>query len=205
MNVAVVTDEEIPTFDKEGVYDSDISPLMKEIVKACKEHGIHMVCDFYIGNTEDKPELHCTTYMEPDTNVSTNTENAAKLLRAMVTKEDRDNTPLLAALHATVLDASIKANSPSEMEEYTKYDVGDWVIETSFAVFNRPQLDIFGKVLEIEESKIDPHLKRVLIRKINGHTTWWDNARFLKVPSTKVIDQYFEYDTDDESDIEGDE
>lgn len=59
--------------NKEQIYDSEISPLMKQIIGLCKEHGIAMVASFDIGhdgegpNGEDCSRLTCNTLL-PDEN-----------------------------------------------------------------------------------------------------------------------------------------
>lgn len=51
---------------KEEVYDESISPLMKQILAVCKEHGIAMVCDFELDDLggDDGP-LFCTSVLVP--------------------------------------------------------------------------------------------------------------------------------------------
>lgn len=49
---------------KEDIYDEEISPLMKQIIKLCRKHGIAMVVSFAIP-TEEDPGLRCTTSL-PD-------------------------------------------------------------------------------------------------------------------------------------------
>ena len=51
--------------NQEEIYDSKISPLMKQIIEVCKEHKIPMVASFDCPN--DEPEigasLRCTTIL----------------------------------------------------------------------------------------------------------------------------------------------
>ena len=137
-------------FDKEQIYDEQISPLMKQIISICKENHIHMLCDFFIGNTEDKPDFHATSYLESSENNSVNTENAAKLIRMMITKEDRDNKVLIGALLHAVSYAHIDMDDPDiRFKKYVNFDVGDWVIETTSQMGRPPMIATFGKVLEI--------------------------------------------------------
>jgi hypothetical protein len=54
------------TFDsrgpKERAYDDLISPLMSQIIQACKDNGINVVAGFELDFTEDKQDhLFCTT------------------------------------------------------------------------------------------------------------------------------------------------
>lgn len=57
--------------NKEQIYDTQISPLMREIIKICKEHGIAMLMDFAIGHDGEGPDgqdctdLRCSTLI-PD-------------------------------------------------------------------------------------------------------------------------------------------
>lgn len=48
-------------WDKESVYDEQISPLMTQIIALCKEHEIPMVMQFQIADREDEGPLFCTT------------------------------------------------------------------------------------------------------------------------------------------------
>ena len=58
---------------KETIYDDQISPLMKQIIEICKEHGIAMMASFDIAhdgegpNGEDCSNLVCNTLL-PDEN-----------------------------------------------------------------------------------------------------------------------------------------
>ena len=45
---------------KEEIYDSQINPLMAQIIEICREHRIAHVCTFSIPN-DDYPGLCCTT------------------------------------------------------------------------------------------------------------------------------------------------
>lgn len=59
--------------NKEQIYDSKISPLMKQIIEVCREHGIAMMADFAIPhdgkgpNGEDCSSLRCTTLLPDET------------------------------------------------------------------------------------------------------------------------------------------
>jgi hypothetical protein len=59
-------------YDKEAVYDEKIAPLMKEIIKVCKEEGIPMLADFYLASPDMTPEehddMHCITYIPTEDN-----------------------------------------------------------------------------------------------------------------------------------------
>lgn len=45
---------------KEQIYDEQISPLMTQIIKVCKEHKIPIVASFFTPGDDD-PELAVTT------------------------------------------------------------------------------------------------------------------------------------------------
>lgn len=57
--------------NKEQIYDEKISPLMKQIIAICKEHGIAMLMDFAVGhdgegpNGQDCTDLRCSSLL-PD-------------------------------------------------------------------------------------------------------------------------------------------
>jgi len=48
-------------FDKEDIYDNEISPLMGEIIAICKENNIPMVASFAYENCEENGVGCCTT------------------------------------------------------------------------------------------------------------------------------------------------
>ncbi len=50
--------------NKEQIYDTDIYPLMKQILDICEEHGIAMVASFHIP-TKGEKDLCCTSHL-PD-------------------------------------------------------------------------------------------------------------------------------------------
>ncbi len=54
------------TMDKEQIYDTQISPLMTQIIAVCNEAGIAMVCSFAIP-TEADADLYCTTALPDET------------------------------------------------------------------------------------------------------------------------------------------
>lgn len=55
--------------NKEDIYDSQISPLMRQIIAITREHGIAMIASFDIAhdgegpNGEDCSSLTCTTHL----------------------------------------------------------------------------------------------------------------------------------------------
>lgn len=45
---------------KETVYDTQIAPLMSQIIAVCQEHDIAMLADFDLSSDDD-PGLRCST------------------------------------------------------------------------------------------------------------------------------------------------
>ena len=52
--------------DKEQVYDTEINPLMAQIIAICKRAGISMFATFAIP-TESNPDLCCSTRLSDET------------------------------------------------------------------------------------------------------------------------------------------
>lgn len=53
---------------KEEVYDKEISPLMQEIIRICKENKINMAATFSLDfNAEEDSPLYCDTVLKVDT------------------------------------------------------------------------------------------------------------------------------------------
>jgi hypothetical protein len=48
-------------FDLEEVYDSEISPLMGQIIEICKRHGMQMTASFFFSLDDEGEERFCTT------------------------------------------------------------------------------------------------------------------------------------------------
>jgi len=68
-------------YDKEEIYDEKIAPLMKEVIKVCKEEGINFLAHFYLAEeTEEENHLHCTTYI-PGEKEHDKLKDALKLVR----------------------------------------------------------------------------------------------------------------------------
>lgn len=65
------------TRNKEEVYDSEIFPLMSQILEVCKTHKIAMVASFQIP-TEADPNLRCTSALVADDYHPHNDLTAAK-------------------------------------------------------------------------------------------------------------------------------
>ena len=52
---------------KEAIYDAEISPLMAQIIKLCKEHKINMAATFSLGMDPEAGEtLFCTSILPAD-------------------------------------------------------------------------------------------------------------------------------------------
>jgi hypothetical protein len=98
--------------NKEEIYDSQISPLMRQIIAITREHGIAMIASFDIAhdgegpNGEDCSALLCTTYL-PDGDNETNQHfsQAASLLQRrgrapgmMITTTHGDGSKTLTAV-----------------------------------------------------------------------------------------------------------
>lgn len=98
--------------NKEQVYDTQISPLMRQIIKICQEHGIAMLMDFAIGHDGEGPDgqdctdLRCSTLL-PDENGESALmhQEALALIRRrgrpapmMITTEHGDGTKTLTAV-----------------------------------------------------------------------------------------------------------
>jgi len=54
-------------YDKESIYDEQISPLMTQIIEICKKEDIPMAFQFYLkeADGENKEPLYCTTFLVP--------------------------------------------------------------------------------------------------------------------------------------------
>jgi hypothetical protein len=53
-------------WDKEDVYDAQISPLMKQIIAICQEHHMPIVFSVQYANDEGKGPALCTTTLTPE-------------------------------------------------------------------------------------------------------------------------------------------
>lgn len=60
-------------YDKEQIYDDQISPLTQQIIQICKDNGIDMISSFYLKEqTEVDPKLFCTTRLPFEQNETLN-------------------------------------------------------------------------------------------------------------------------------------
>jgi hypothetical protein len=53
-------------YDKEEIYDKEITPLVKQIIDICKKNDIQMAMQFYLQDAEANPDgkpLYCTTFI----------------------------------------------------------------------------------------------------------------------------------------------
>ena len=51
-------------YNKEEIYDNQISPLISEVLKICKENNIQMAMQFYLQDKESNPDgepMYCTS------------------------------------------------------------------------------------------------------------------------------------------------
>jgi hypothetical protein len=59
-------------YDKESVYDEKIAPLLKQVIKVCKDEEIPFVMDFYLKSPDMTPEGHndlqCISFSKPKDN-----------------------------------------------------------------------------------------------------------------------------------------
>jgi len=51
-------------YNKEDIYDSEISPLITQIIAICKKHKIPMIASFTYENDEEKGFGRCTTHLK---------------------------------------------------------------------------------------------------------------------------------------------
>lgn len=51
-------------YDKETIYDDEISPLVKKIIDICNEHRIPMVASFSYENDLELGIGRCTSYLK---------------------------------------------------------------------------------------------------------------------------------------------
>jgi hypothetical protein len=70
--------EDMDFFNKEDVYDNEISPLMQKIIAVCKKHDIPMLASFTFENCEER----CTTYMESESRTDQALDKALKVIRS---------------------------------------------------------------------------------------------------------------------------
>lgn len=52
-------------YDKEGVYDAEISPLVKKIIAICDREGVSFLMSFYLKDSI-QGQLYCTSYKQYD-------------------------------------------------------------------------------------------------------------------------------------------
>jgi hypothetical protein len=98
--------------NKEEIYDSQISPLMQQIIAITREHGIAMIASFDIAhdgegpNGEDCSALLCTTHLpDGDDECNERFSRAAALLQRsggtasmMITTTHGDGSKTLTAV-----------------------------------------------------------------------------------------------------------
>lgn len=53
-------------YDKEKIYDEQISPLMTKIIEICQKNDISYMADFYLKEpTDENSEMYCTSFQNP--------------------------------------------------------------------------------------------------------------------------------------------
>lgn len=50
-------------YNLEFIYDSEISPLIQQVIAVCKKHKIPMIASFTYENCEEKGRGRCTTHL----------------------------------------------------------------------------------------------------------------------------------------------
>ena len=50
-------------WDLEAVYDTEVSPLMEQIIAICRRAGLPMVASFHYANNAEEGESFCTTVL----------------------------------------------------------------------------------------------------------------------------------------------
>lgn len=50
-------------FNKEEIYDNELSPLVRQIIDICNEHQIPMIASFTFENCQDRGAGRCTTFL----------------------------------------------------------------------------------------------------------------------------------------------
>jgi len=55
-------------YDKEKIYDNEVSPLMKQIIEICKREMLPMAAQFYLqeGRVDNEEPMYCTTVIIPE-------------------------------------------------------------------------------------------------------------------------------------------
>lgn len=67
-------------YDKEKIYDEKIFPLMKQVIKICKENDIQMLFSCYLRSDEEG-DMSCDTYLKSEEQNCDSLDNAAKCVR----------------------------------------------------------------------------------------------------------------------------
>lgn len=82
--------------NKEQIYDTQINPLMAQIIKICTKHKIATFATFAIPNNDD-PGLSCTTHLPDETGELPQHMEECK---AIVCRQPRLSPVQLKAVHA---------------------------------------------------------------------------------------------------------
>lgn len=51
-------------YNLEPIYDEQIAPLMTEIIRICREHGLPFICSFAYRYSKEDGYDCCTSYVE---------------------------------------------------------------------------------------------------------------------------------------------
>ena len=91
-------------YDKEKIYDEQISPLMTQIIKICKDNNIAYTGSFCLkedkANTEEEGDLMCSTHL-PSPEYESNT--LTKLFNVLYNRHD--TVPSYHAFAMTIKEA----------------------------------------------------------------------------------------------------
>ncbi len=70
-------------FNKEEIYDDEISPLVKQILAICNNHGIPMVASFTFENCPERGPGRCTTLIN---NIPDRSDNVLQQANSIIRK-----------------------------------------------------------------------------------------------------------------------
>lgn len=86
-------------WDKESVYDNEISPLMTQIIAICKKHEMPIVCSVQYCDTEEDGPGFCTTTI-------TNFAHACEKMQELNRAHQPRRAVAIAETHVTNPDGS---------------------------------------------------------------------------------------------------
>ena len=86
-------------FDKENIYDNEISQLITQIIAICNEHKIPMLASFVYENLEEDSEGMCTTLINNhEGRYSARFQKAANVIRGSCGESVAITTVMSAAM-----------------------------------------------------------------------------------------------------------